>query len=145
MQAMKADGKLQVQFPRFFFFTSVRNGGEFSPSRPYRFSPGKCSRWALNRSLGGPQSLSSCLGGESLASAGIRIPVPIEQEVGWAHIRCGENKYPLHLPGFGPWHPLHRKQAGWTPESVLTLWRSEKCLVPVVNRIPDRPAHSLVT
>jgi hypothetical protein len=99
----------------------------------------------MNRSLGEPQSLSSFLGGESLASAGIRIPVPTEQEAGWAHSRCGEDKYPLHLPGFETWHPLNRKEAGWTPKSAWTLWRSEKCLVPAVNRTPARPARSLVT
>jgi hypothetical protein len=37
------------------------------------------------------------------------------------------------------------KEAGGAPEPVWTLWKREKSLGPVANRIPYRPDHSLVT
>jgi hypothetical protein len=38
-------------------------------------------------------------------------------------------------PGKGPPVPI-RKEAGWAPDPAWTLWRTEKCFVPVGNRIP---------
>jgi len=37
------------------------------------------------------------------------------------------------------------KEAGRVPEAVWMLWKREKSLGPVANRIPYRPDHSLVT
>jgi hypothetical protein len=106
-----------------------------------RFSPGKCSRLALHWTLGGPQSLSSCLGGVSClrrdSNPGTHWtgswvgPKPVWRR----HISLAPTEV-LNLV------PLKRKEAVWTPESALTLWRSEKCLAPARIRTPDRPSRS---
>jgi hypothetical protein len=46
------------------FMKSALNGGEWSASRPCRFTPGKRPRYPLCRRLGGPQTLSERYGEE---------------------------------------------------------------------------------
>jgi hypothetical protein len=53
------------------FLTSALDGGEWSASRPCRFSSGKGPRYQLERGLGGAQNRSECCGEENLAVPGI--------------------------------------------------------------------------
>jgi hypothetical protein len=59
---MKGVGGVEVQLHSFL--TSALDGGEWSASRPYRFTPEKEYRYPLNRRLGGPQSRSGRFGEE---------------------------------------------------------------------------------
>jgi hypothetical protein len=55
------------------FLTSALEGGEWSASRPGRFTPGKSPRYPLDRRLGGPQNRPGCSGIEkNLVPAGNR-------------------------------------------------------------------------
>jgi len=42
--------------------TSIADAGEWSTSHPNHFTPGKNTKYALNRELGGPQSCSAYFG-----------------------------------------------------------------------------------
>jgi hypothetical protein len=78
--------------------TSARRGGDWSASRPGRFTPRKEPRYPLDRSLGGPQSRSG-RGGEEKNSQpppGIEPWAPIVQPVAqrytdWATCRASYN------------------------------------------------------
>jgi hypothetical protein len=57
------------------FLTSVLDGGEWSASRPGRFTKGESPRYSLDRRLGGPQSQSGRnVEEKNLSSAGNRTP-----------------------------------------------------------------------
>ena len=36
-------------------------------------------------------------------------------------------------------------EAGWAPEPVYTLWKTDKYLAPAGSPTPDRPPHGLLT
>jgi hypothetical protein len=59
---MKKYGGVDVQI--HVFLTSALVGGEWSDSRPGRFTPGKSPRYPLDRRLGGPQNRSGGHGKE---------------------------------------------------------------------------------
>jgi hypothetical protein len=74
---MKAYGRGDVQI--HIFLTSVLAGGEWSASRPDRFTPGeKSPRYPLDKRLGGPQnrygSSGRCGEEKILDLTGVRTP-----------------------------------------------------------------------
>jgi hypothetical protein len=71
---MKAYGGVNVWI--HIFLTLVLVGGEWSASRPSRFTPGeRAPRYPLDRRLGGPQSRSARRGGENILDrTGTRTP-----------------------------------------------------------------------
>jgi hypothetical protein len=70
---MKAYGGVDVQI--HIFLTSALVEGEWSASRPGRFTPEKSPRYPLYRRLGGPQSRSGQHGEvKILDSTGTRTP-----------------------------------------------------------------------
>jgi hypothetical protein len=61
----------------YLILTSALAGGEWSASRPGRFTPGESPRYPLNRRLGEPQNRSGRFGEEKILDpSGIRIPTP---------------------------------------------------------------------
>ena len=73
------------QFITPVILTSVLGGGEWSNSRPGRFTPGNKNRWALNKKLGGCQSRSVCCReGKKLLLPWIRTPGPPTRSLDFA-------------------------------------------------------------
>jgi hypothetical protein len=59
------------------FLTSVLDGGEWSASRPGRYTPGESPGCPLDKRLGGPQSRTGRRGVEKILDpTGTRTPTP---------------------------------------------------------------------
>jgi hypothetical protein len=72
---MKTYGGVEVYV--HVFLTSALVGGEWSASRPGRFTPGKGARYPLDRRLGMPQNRSGRRGEEQIPDpAETRTPTP---------------------------------------------------------------------
>jgi hypothetical protein len=72
---MKANGVVDVEI--HIFLTSALAGGEWSASRPGRFTPGKEPRYSLDRRLDGPQSRYGRRGEEKIPDpTGTWTPTP---------------------------------------------------------------------
>jgi hypothetical protein len=60
------------------FLTSALVGGEWSASRPCRFTPGKELRYTFYRRLGGPQSRSGRYGEvKNFTLSGLELSLPL--------------------------------------------------------------------
>jgi hypothetical protein len=82
---------------RSTFLTSALVGGEWSVSRPFRFTPGKEPRYPFYRRLGGPQSRSGRYGELKIFDpTGTRTPAPPGCPA------RSQLLYRLSYPGFQP-------------------------------------------
>jgi hypothetical protein len=73
---MKTYGGVDVLI--HIFLTSALVGGEWSASRPCRFTPGKSPRYPFYRRLGGPQSRSRRYGEVKMFTLpGLELPLPL--------------------------------------------------------------------
>jgi hypothetical protein len=93
---------VDVQFHAFL--TSVPDGRGWSVSRPDRFTPGICPRYAINRRLAGPQSLFGHFGEEINLSPLPGIEPRTVQPVTWS-------LYAIPLPSL----------------STVRIWRGKRC------------------